>query len=503
MGIIAPQPGGQTNFFKRTEFELLYGGCAGPGKTWALVIDALGIQYKDTPLGKTAVEVPEYRGILFRRQANQLGKIIDEAKTYYCTAPYNARFVTQRIGEPGPSFTFPSGAKIYCCHLQLERDKENHQGQEYQYIGFDELTQFLYSQYIYLFSRARSKIPFLKPRIRATTNPTGIGLKWVKERFYKGMEPRKTYYFIQDRTREDNYRGIAAEKDTPKALSRTYIPGKLKENKILMNEDPGYPDRISAMGPKYERALLYSDWDAFTGDFFPFDPDKMVIEPFNIPKEWTITGSLDPGWGGTLSFGLKAIDLELNQYRLATYQGKQKTPQQNAEDIIEFIRTFPYTQDNSLTKLPPGNRGRMPTMIPAGRDAWAKKDRYSILASDVTLEQVFTDAGLPLIPAVTDRKNGWGAWKSLMIQGQWLMFDWFNEALRDEIMAAVPDENDADDIKGKGNNPEVPDHALDEERYSVMSAPKPRKKAEDKRTESGMKQAVRLASKKPRGMADF
>jgi len=114
--------------------------------------------------------------VLFRRKTTQLAQIISEAKKYYCREPLNAEFVAQRRGEPGPLFQFPSGAMIYCCHLEQEDDKESHQGLQYQFIGFDELTQFTFTQYLYLFSRCRSVIPDLPAKVRSTTNPVGPGL---------------------------------------------------------------------------------------------------------------------------------------------------------------------------------------------------------------------------------------------------------------------------------------------------------------------------------------
>ncbi len=133
---VEPQAGGQVEFLRRREYEVGFGGAAGPGKSWCLVIDALGLQFMEI-IGKAAIEIPEYRAVLFRRKTTQLSQLLSEAKRYYCTAPLNAEFAAQRRGEPGPSFTFPSGAQIFLCHMQHEDNKEDHQGIEYQYAGFD------------------------------------------------------------------------------------------------------------------------------------------------------------------------------------------------------------------------------------------------------------------------------------------------------------------------------------------------------------------------------
>ena len=101
--IIQPFPGGQTDYFTRIEFEVLFGGAAGPGKSWCLVIDALGLQYEATALGKKAIEEPHYRGVLFRRESTQLSKLLDEAHEYY--PDYDGVYTTQRRGDPGPCYT--------------------------------------------------------------------------------------------------------------------------------------------------------------------------------------------------------------------------------------------------------------------------------------------------------------------------------------------------------------------------------------------------------------
>lgn len=280
---VKPHPGGQTLFLAVDTFEVMFGGAAGPGKSWGLVIDALGLQFKRMPIGKPAIEIPEYRGVLFRRQTTQLADLIDECKNYYYD--FGGQYLSGRKGDPGASFNFPKyytkngniyktyteGARIFLCHMNEEKDKENHQGFEYQYVGFDELTQFLYSQYIYLFSRCRSTVKGIFPRIRATSNPVGIGLSWVKKRFLPQVEQNVTRYFIidpEETNDQKNFRGIEVPKDHPDALGRCYIPGKLKENITLQERDPGYASRIKAMGRKLSKALLDSDWDVMEGQFF-------------------------------------------------------------------------------------------------------------------------------------------------------------------------------------------------------------------------------------------
>lgn len=454
-GVVRIEPfAGQKKFLARSEYEVLFGGQPGPGKSWALVIDALGLQFAKGKLGCAAVEVPSYRAVIFRRKSTELSKLIDEGMKYYRLGAFGAEFTARRTGEPGASFTFPSGAKIFLCHLENEKNKYDHDGIEYQYVGWDELTHFTLTQYLYLMSRTRSTVENLFVRVRATANPLGEGLWWVRKR-YPVKEPMVVKHYVADKDPAINPAGIEVEKSTKMSKSRVFVPGELKEN-IYLNQDE-YVGAIKQMGMVYERALLHHDWDAFGGDFFDrFEPGREIIAPFAIPKNWRLVGSIDPGFSSPCSYGLQAIDPMGNIYRIATYYYAKRSPEEHADKILSFIKSCVWTG------------GRMPEMTVSGRDAWSHRDRYAVIASERTFSDVFASKGLILTEAVTDRVAGWWAWKSLM-PAKWFVFEGMNVPLVEEITAAVKDERDVEDIKGKGNDANVIDHALDECRYAVMA----------------------------------
>jgi predicted phage terminase large subunit-like protein len=161
--------GKQARFLLSLEPELLYGGAAGGGKSDALLMAALQF-----------VEIPGYSAILFRRTFQDLSlpeALMDRAASWLSGT--NAKW-----NGIEHQWLFPSGAKLTFGYLQTANDKYRYQSAAFQFIGFDELTQFEESSYAYLFSRLRrpegSVIPL---RMRAASNPGGIGHAWVRSRF--------------------------------------------------------------------------------------------------------------------------------------------------------------------------------------------------------------------------------------------------------------------------------------------------------------------------------
>lgn len=131
--IWTPQPK-QLEFMRRFEDEALYGGAAGGGKSDAMVMEAL-----------RQVDIPYYRGLILRRTFPQLEDLIEKTRRYYPKIYPGAKY-----NGGNHTWRFPSGAVVIFGSMQHEHDKFNYQGKPYDFIGFDELTQFTFSQYDYL-----------------------------------------------------------------------------------------------------------------------------------------------------------------------------------------------------------------------------------------------------------------------------------------------------------------------------------------------------------------
>ena len=145
-----PQPK-QAAFLSRGEYECLYGGAAGGGKSDALLMEAL-----------RQVHIGHYRAILFRKTFPQLQELIDRSQTLYPLA-----FPQARYNDAKRVWLFPSGAKLFFGSMQHPSDRLNYQGRRFDFIGFDELTHFTWEEYSYLFSRNRpSRAPGAEEQTR-------------------------------------------------------------------------------------------------------------------------------------------------------------------------------------------------------------------------------------------------------------------------------------------------------------------------------------------------
>lgn len=260
--VIRPNSDAQEKALASPADILIYGGAAGGGKSWFLRANAL-----------CALDDPFFNGIVFRRTTKQLrggdsGSMWGDAKKMF--RPFNPR-----ANEQDLMLRFPSGASLRFWHIEHLKNLEDHQGPEYTYVGFDELTQFPEEMFWFLFGRLRS-LGEWEPWIRGTCNPDsdswvrGFLNWWIGEDGYPIPERDGVVrYFFRD---GDDIRWIKDEElddegnppldeDGDPPISMTFVAAKLEDNATLNEMDPGYRRKLKAM-PKVERErFLGGNWN--------------------------------------------------------------------------------------------------------------------------------------------------------------------------------------------------------------------------------------------------
>lgn len=275
----APQPGSQTLFVSSPIFETLYEGTRGPGKTNALLIDFC--QHVGQGYGS------DWRGILFRQNYPALADIVEKANEWIPKAFPGARFT--QSGPNGYIWHFATGEELLLRYIDTPKDYRNYHGHEYQWMGFDELTNWPDPRcYNLLKSCCRSSKPGIPRKLRATTNPHGVGHHWVKARFID-QAPRGTV--ITDEWGNE----------------RVALHGHWSENRYLMENDPQYVNVLleaTEDDPDLQAAWLGGSWDVSAGAFFGGSWSRAihVLEPFPIPVSWQLDRSFD--WGSSKPFSV-------------------------------------------------------------------------------------------------------------------------------------------------------------------------------------------------------
>ncbi|MFZ0641193.1 MAG: phage terminase large subunit [Candidatus Acidiferrales bacterium] len=242
----------------------LFGGAAGPGKSKALLMEAI-VQANESPGANTLLlrrTFPELEGSLllyFRRDVpRELYRSFNEAKH---------------------TVTWRNGSTTRFGYSQSENDIYQYQASEFLFIGIDELTHFTLRQWQFLTSRNRCPVRGAFPNMAGATNPGNIGHAWVKSLFVDkqpapGMDPREYD--------ADDYAFIAA---------------RVWDNPIYAN-DSSYLKSLQQLPDFYRRAFLDGDWSVFAGQYFTnFDPSRCVIraECVNAAEWWPRWISID--WG--------------------------------------------------------------------------------------------------------------------------------------------------------------------------------------------------------------
>jgi hypothetical protein len=301
--IFKPNPGPQTEFLSANEREVLYGGSAGGGKSYAMLADP--VRYLNNP---------NFRGLLVRRTTEELRELISVSKQLYPQAIPNIKFM-----ERDKTWVAPSGATLWLSYLDRDDDVTRYQGQAFSWIGFDELTQWPTPYpFDYMRSRLRTtKGSGLELYQRATTNPGGPGHSWVKKMFVDPAPSGEDFWATDIETGKTLMWPQGHTRSGEPLFKRRFIPATLFDNPYLA-DDGMYEANLLSL-PEYQRKqLLEGNWDVNEGAAFPeWNRTIHVVEPFNIPNNWAKFRACDYGYGsytGVLWFAVSPSE-QLVVYR--------------------------------------------------------------------------------------------------------------------------------------------------------------------------------------------
>ena len=272
-----------------------------------------------------------------------------------------------RYSRQEKCFYFPNGSILELGYCASESDVLQYQGQEYDVIFIDEATQFTEFQFETLTACVRGANNFPK-RMYLTCNPGGVGHEWVK-RLFVSRKYRET-------ENPDDYEFISAT---------------VFDNKVLLDNDPGYVNMLNNLSEGLRQAWRDGNWDMLAGQYFSeFDRNVHVIEPFSIPENWKRYRTIDYGLDCLACLWI-AIDERGNYYVYREYAESDKVISQGAEEI----RTLTDAENIFYTVAPD--------------DLWARSQETAKSKADI-----FRENGLSLLKGNRNREAGWLAIKELL-----------------------------------------------------------------------------------------
>lgn len=259
--------------------EVLYGGALGGGKSYLARVASIVF----------SVEIPGLITYLFRRTFKEvLANHVHTPGGYLEMLGPLLKSGEVNYSKSDNSFSFWNGSRIQLAHSQYESDIFVHQGAQIGFLIIDEATSFTPDMIRYIRSRVRlgslkvpDKYKGLFPRILYTANPGGVGHSYFKSGFVNHGAGH-----------------VFKAPDEDGGMKRQYIPAKLTDNKVLMQNDPNYASRVKGMGkPETVQAMLDGDWNVVSGGIFSdvWEPSRHVVKPFPIPPTWDIDRGYDYG----------------------------------------------------------------------------------------------------------------------------------------------------------------------------------------------------------------
>ena len=280
--VFKPNVGPQTRFLAAGEREVLYGGAAGGGKSYAMLADPLRYMAHS-----------QFSGLLLRHTTEELRELIWKSQEMYPKIYPGIKWSERKM-----QWVAPSGARLWFSYLDRDEDVLRYQGLAFSWVGFDELTQWPTPfPWDYMRSRLRSTASDLPVYARATTNPGGPGHSWVKKMFIDPAKPNESFWATDIETSKTLTYPKGHSKEGEPLFKRKFIPAILSDNPYLA-EQGDYETMLLSLPENQRKQLLDGNWDVSEGAAFTeFNREIHVIEEETLPGNWTKFRSCDYGYG--------------------------------------------------------------------------------------------------------------------------------------------------------------------------------------------------------------
>lgn len=415
-GDIYPQPGPQQAFLESYADIAIFGGAAGSGKSWALLLEML----------RHAPDVAGFDAVMFRRNVTDIrrpGGLWAESLKVFPFAggvPLNHRL----------EWRWPRGGLVKFAHLEHDKTVLDWHGSQVAAIGFDELTTFTRYQFFYMLSRNRSTTG-VKPYIRASCNADAGS--WVAELIAWWIDQRTGYpipersgvvrYFVRGPddaliwfdSRSEAVRKTGQPPDTIKSL--TFVSAKLADNPALMRSDPSYLGNLMMLPSVERERLLNGNWKIVpaAGRYFNRSWCQVIdIPPVCIKtmRGWDLASSeqeshTDPDWTACTKIGL----MHDGRWLIMHADAFRGSPAEVDRRILNYATSDGYANVTSLPK-DPGQAG---------------------VAQVMALTRMLAGYTVDSSPESGDKVTRFGPFSSqaevgnvLVLRGQWNE-RWFNE----------------------------------------------------------------------------
>jgi phage terminase large subunit len=453
-------------FARQEEFHLskakyrLFGGAAGPGKTTALLWEAIG----------HALEVPGCDTLLLRRTYPELETSL--LREFRRSVP---RSMYKSYNESKHVITWKNGSTTRFGYCRNENDVYRYQGAEFLFIGIDELTHFTLKQWQFLTSRNRCPIKVhsrgprkeqrVVPCMAGATNPGNIGHAWVKALWVDKVAPAGLEQASLYDPREYEF-----------------IQARLDDNPVYAN-DAEYRRILEAL-PKYLRKpFLEGDWNLFAGQYFDiFDYGRHTARPEEIHLEpwWPRWISID--WGfqhpSAVYWHCAVPDYRNSKYETRNspsgpsnfdfrVSGDESDTQRGTSPSARIVTYREFVQNGLSPRMlaqaiaERSGRERIYEVF-LSPDAFARRTSEACVAEQ--LSDVLVVNGLPRpAPADDDRVGGWQWMYSLLQSNSWLITENCSELIQCLPNLVRNQARDADIRKVDGDDP------ADAARYGLVS----------------------------------